>query len=92
MSDEAEYELVMPFVACASEGGPYEDVAFVAGIYLGQVMQWIEDGKPSVHHHKVWCMPSLLVPQLDLLAMKHALIMETYVYDENPDWTYVVLK
>lgn len=29
--EEQEYDLVMPFVVCQSQGGPYDDDAFVGG-------------------------------------------------------------
>ena len=36
-SNEAEYGLVMPFVAVASKGGPHDDDAYVAGYEAGQL-------------------------------------------------------
>lgn len=33
------YELVLPFVACKSNGGPHDDAAFVAGFRLGGIRE-----------------------------------------------------
>lgn len=40
--DEDGYDLVYPFVACASQGGPYDDDAFVAGVQLGRIDQALQ--------------------------------------------------
>lgn len=37
MDDEPEYGLVMPFVAVASNGGPFDDQAYTAGYEMGQL-------------------------------------------------------
>lgn len=34
---EPTYELAVPFKLCASQGGPYPDDAFVAGVEVGSV-------------------------------------------------------
>lgn len=65
MTDESSWALVMPFVVCQSYGGPYEDTAFVAGIYYGQVIQLL-NARPARH---IQMLPTPLRPQLELLAM-----------------------
>ena len=32
-----DWDLVMPFVVCTSQGGPYDDQSFVAGYQLGRL-------------------------------------------------------
>lgn len=34
---DAEFGLVMPFVVCESQGGPYDDNAYVAGFEAGNL-------------------------------------------------------
>jgi hypothetical protein len=63
---EEHFALVMPFVVCASEHGPYDDEAFVAGWTAAaldselrnQPIEW----SLFVNHE--------LVPQMDLIAMR----------------------
>lgn len=75
---EEEYGLAMPFVACQSNGGDYDDNSYVAGyemgILEGQLYGWM---KPSVERSS----PGLPtqwryihdgnVNQVDLIAMRH---------------------
>lgn len=71
MTDDAEYDLVMPFVIVKSNGGPYDDAAFVAGANCGQLMAELQG--LAAHRaipHQRWMRPELL-PQVDLIAMQH---------------------
>ena len=81
-----EYSLVMPFIACQSQGGPYQDEAFVAGFHLGQLdialTRGITEELSSVE-------ATALIPQLDLLAMRHGLTLEHRTWDEDPKWSFV---
>lgn len=79
--DEIKYELVMPFVVVASKGGPYDDASFVAGWScaevdqaLGAVSPWNATFSRTVRTE--------VLPQLDLIAMKHGYQM---TYDEDVD-------
>lgn len=85
--EEGSWELVMPFVVCASQGGPYDDEAFVAGIRLQQLWHRLEVGDPDVLSEYV---PPELVPQLDLLAMHlgYTLTAEPH----NEDWALVAFR
>lgn len=67
---EATYGLVMPFVVCQTNGGPYEDSAFVAGSYFGEIDAHMRamKGTTAVLRYSV---PEALMPQIDLLAMHH---------------------
>lgn len=71
--DEPEWELEMPFVLCASQGGPLEDAAFVAGWNCGSFdlrvaaisSLQVDEFRAPVDE------PAALVPQLDLIAMRY---------------------
>lgn len=86
------YELVMPFVVCQSQGGPYEDEAFVAGWRLGQLDRTLEHdatldapadpNMATVHPAEM--------PLVDLIAMKHGYTVVAVPWSEAPgDWLYV---
>ncbi len=64
MSDSEEEGLVMPFVVCKSSGGIYDDDSFLAGMYFGRACV-------SMEEEEIWmaAVPTVLIPQLDLLAM-----------------------
>ena len=84
-----EYGLVMPFVVCASNGGPFADDAFVAGCHHGRLDAEL-GRRPSMVASTV---PSALVPQLDLLAMHHGYAFESEPWAEHPDeWTFVTFS
>lgn len=86
MPDEPTYGLVMPFVVCASKGGPYDDEAFVAGAEYGQLHSLLALSPPS---HEAY-VRSKSVPQLDLLAMHFGYTFTAEPWDEHPDeWTKV---
>lgn len=79
--DEPGYEMVMPFVVCASEGGPYDDAAFVAGVRMASIQHALE-ARPA--KHVTYQHPHLL-PQLDLVAMNAGYSMTTEAYSD--EWT-----
>lgn len=76
---EHRFELVMPFVVCASEGGPYDDAAFVAGARMASTMHALEAGPAE---HASYEHPPLL-PQLDLVAMHAGYSMTTERYSDE---------
>jgi hypothetical protein len=79
------YALVLPFVACQSHGGPYDDESFVAGFRAGQVdralavIAAVEGDGLAVQAE------SELVKQLDLIAM-HRGFPATAVTDVGHGW------
>lgn len=86
MSD-AEYGLVMPFVVCATNGGPYDDAAFVAGYAAGTI-----DARLAMHDPVIaqTAVRTDLLPQLDLIAMRHGYTMTSEPWGEAPaEWTMV---
>lgn len=82
MEGESEYELVMPFISCASRGGPYDDDAFVAGFQTGAVDALLAAGltpPPGRPYYKV------LLPQLDLIAMRYGRTVTVVGYQAEDD-------
>lgn len=83
---EGEYGLLMPFVVC--EDGTYEPRSFVAGYTAALLDARLgnkDDGWPIAQY-----VPPPLVPQLDLLAMRHGWNITSEPWDEHPDeWTLV---
>lgn len=87
----AEYELVMPFVVCRSQGGVYDDEAFVAGYEAGQIDAALRAAAPMGVEMRRY-VHSALLPQLDLIAMEHGYQITSYPWDEHPDeWTLVTI-
>lgn len=81
---EPTYELVMPFVVCATQGGPYEDRSFVAGYELGCIA-----ADPALVGSTGRHIRTESVPQADLIAMHHNLSCEVGDADESGEWTHV---
>lgn len=87
MSDDVEYGLVMPFVVCATNGGPYDDAAFVAGYAAGTIDYRLSTRDPLPARSAV---RTDLLPQLDLIAMRHGYTMTSEPWGEAPaEWTMV---
>lgn len=91
MSDEeASYGLVMPFTVCQSDGGPYDDAAFVAGYRSGTINAHLERIAPD--ELRIYVEPALL-PQLDLIAMRHGYTMVSEPWADHPDeWALATFK
>lgn len=81
-TDGDEYDMVMPFVVCDDNGGPYDHTAYVAGWEMGEIAARLKAAK----HHGLG-LPELTIhranlPQLDLVAME---IGAKVVEQEWPD-------
>jgi hypothetical protein len=82
-----DFELAVPFVVCASQGGPFDDDAFVAGYEMGQLATELSYfSKPiekPIHTANTY--------QADLLAMDRGWTMTTLpMADDAPDeWKFV---
>lgn len=86
--DDGEYQLLFPFVVCASEGGPYDDRAFVAGVRFGQILEQARTLAPG--RSMTWTVEPVLVPQLDLLAMHHDWRITTE--PDSGEWVQVTFR
>lgn len=67
--EEDGYALAVPFVVCTSNGGPYDDDAFVAGFQAGTVDQSLKSIAAAGGDGAVFTVRTDLVKQLELLAM-----------------------
>jgi len=70
--DQPESEdmtLVVPFIVCASQGGPYDDDAFVAGFTCGDADRALAVAAVSHATHVALTVHTALLPQLELIAM-----------------------
>jgi hypothetical protein len=87
------YDLVMPFIVCQTNGGPYDDDAFVAGFQAGEIDQALKTASTvraaKVHFAMVH---TALLPQLELIAMHRGfpkvLAEQTEGYEEWADVTF----
>lgn len=77
--------MVMPFVACESTGGPYDDLAFCAGYSCGMVDVMLSTGTFVLYRDTV---RADVVSQLDLIAMRHGYLMACG--DNSDGWVQVV--
>lgn len=92
MSEETEgedrgAELVERFVVVASTGGPYDDDSFVAGAYYGLADVFLTMFRGS--EAGGFIVPSALVPQLDLLAMRHGYQCVDLTTEATEGWSTV---
>lgn len=85
---EATYEPVMPFVVCKDRGGPYDAQAFVAGYTAGHLDATLQAMKGTAGIVTMWVSPGL-VPQLDLIAMHHGMVLRAFESDESGEWVRV---
>lgn len=87
--NEGTYQLVMPFVLTKSEGGPYDDAAFAAGMTCGQL--WTE--LMVLTQHGATPRPRYVqpeyVPQIDLIAMHYGYTLKPGPIDEASGWQWV---
>lgn len=81
------YDLLMPLVVCQSNGGHYDDEAFVAGIRYGM---WVSLLKLSPYSHANYESPHL-VSSLELLAMSEHYTMTVSEPTEDGFWVLVTM-
>jgi hypothetical protein len=93
MSDEDEgdehvtYETVFPLICVRSNGGPLDDEAFIAGIRYGQIHAALEDGSEGWQGY----IETLLVKQVDLLAMHFGYLMVSGTWADDERWSLIHL-
>ena len=88
--DEASYGLVMPFVACTSKGGPFDDAAYVAGFEMGRLDEELRSaghclngGTTTIHAGNA--------EQADLICMRHG-FTATVELSGTEGWSYLTFK
>lgn len=67
--DDQSWGLVIPFIVCTSQGGPYQDEAFVAGFQAGQLDQRLAMLALAGGQRTTAMVRTALVPLLELIAM-----------------------
>lgn len=83
--DEPRFDLVMPFIVCRSQGGPYDDDSFSAGFMAGNLFAELESDREVDDGWRP--IRTDLVPQIDLIAMHCGYRLD---FDETEDeWTPV---
>lgn len=73
----------MPFVACQSNGGPYEDDSFTAGYECGRLDTLFQFQIPRRYQCYI---KTANVLQIDLIAMKYGYLMASEA-TEMDEWT-----
>jgi len=92
-------ELVYPFVVCRSQGGPYDDDTFVAGVQLGRIDAALQVAA-SVGADRLSCtVYTTLTRQLELCGMARGYPTVTVVeVSETPEhaamsqWSHVTFE
>lgn len=87
------FELAVPFIVCQSQGGPYEDEAFVAGFQAGEVDRALVTAAAAGATEVKATVLSTLVRQLELVGMHRGFpVMRSEVSDEVPEWSLVTFR
>jgi hypothetical protein len=86
--DDGEYTLLYPFVVCKTNGGPWDDEAFVAGVRFGELAQRLKLREVFVELP----IEHALVPQVDLLAMHEGYSVHFEPCDTAEGWTNATLS
>jgi hypothetical protein len=85
-------------VVCQSNGGPYEDEAFVAGFQAGEISQALRAAKAAGAFRLVRTVRTDVVKQLDLIAMDAGFTLrvteveETEDHPAMPEWTFAIFE
>ena len=88
--ETARYDLVMPFVVCRSRGGPYDDQAFTAGWWCGQADTTLSAAPEECDRLSFSVgVPSLLAPQLDLIAMSRGFTLVHELYGDDDEFMFI---
>ena len=80
-----KFELLMPFLAVESKGGPYDDQAFTAGYQMGNINGLLEDRRIAATTFIIY---QPLKEQADLIAMRFGYTMEV-LHDDSEEWMQV---
>lgn len=94
--DGDEFEILVPFIVCKSEGGVFDDDSFTAGFECATVYADLKyakgapSGLPMTPHEAVLRTDN--VKQIDLLAMHLGYKTRAVVWDEDPAWSVVFFE
>jgi hypothetical protein len=91
--------LVVPFVVCASKGGPYDDDSFTAGFAAGEIDKALTVLAAAGGDRLRTTVRTALVRQIELLAMNRgfpvmtaAEVEATEDYDAMPEWSVIEIS
>ncbi len=88
--EEDGYSLAVPFIACNSQGGPYDDNAFVAGFQCGEIDRALKAIEAAGGNSAEFTVYTPLVKQVELLGMNRGFpVMTADTFDDTPEWTHV---
>jgi len=88
-----EMELVVPFVVCQSEGGPYDDQSFVAGFQAGRADEQMRIAAVVGARNLTFTVYSDLVRQIELSAMRYGFAdMGGGALEGMPEWSWVTVN
>ena len=83
--------MVMPFVVCESQGGPYDDAAPVAGFEMGELDAQLNVAAVSDVLTMQRTLRSASLPQVDLVAMRHGFRLKVIAHHDN-EWSTVTFR
>jgi hypothetical protein len=85
---QPEFGLVMPFITVATEGGPHDDVSYVAGWEMGVLDAEMRCTSPAIIDRWIHAENE---SQADLIAMKNGYKVKFGAeYEEAPGWVRMV--
>lgn len=82
--DGHEMQLVMPFVVCKSNDGPYDDDSFTAGWHCAQIDWALQVGELTGATRFGFTVRTASLPQFDLIGMRRGYTMTTVDWSEEP--------
>lgn len=91
--DDDGYVLAVPFVVCQSNGGPFDDAAFVAGFQAGIIDQALHAALTMGVESLRFTVDSRLEKQLELIGMNRGFHHVTCdPVDGYPGWSDVCFR
>ncbi|MFB6392704.1 hypothetical protein [Polymorphospora lycopeni] len=89
LPEDDGYDLIYPFTVCASNGGPYDDEAFTAGMQAGRVDHALAAAAAVGITEATFTVSTPLVPQLDLIGMHRGFSTMEAKDAEVDGWSFV---
>ncbi len=96
---DGQMSLLDPFVACKSQGGPYDDDPFVAGVQVGQIDRALTVAAAAGADRLTFTARTDLIRQLELCGMARGFPVVTAVqveateeYPAMPEWSHVTFE
>lgn len=87
--DEVGLELVMPFVAVSSMGGPFDDAAYAAGWEMGSLDERLRMLVSLGGDCPFLSILRANLAQFELIAMRHGLFLVVLDNDHVGEWVSV---